>query len=214
MRKLLAVLSIFAIALFGITEIQASTVVDQARCTSDATRFLGGMFGATPTNNDRDIMANAICYAWRQGTRLDFYDVDFEQVLGAVIYPLATQLQIDHEKDYLTTFYQLGQAFYYRNIEPTVEVEVGLSNPSVQALVSQAGFTAYAAGFSDGQTQNTGSAVNALASFVPQLLGVGFGFFLQIASFEVLGVSLLSIVAMMVGLTGLLITLKVATGGR
>ena len=94
------------------------------------------------------------------------------------------------------------------------DLNTHLFTPYLDFNISEASFTAYAAGFADGQTQTTGASVNALASFIPQVLGVGFGFFLQIASFEVLGVSLLSVVAMMVGLTGLLITLKVATGGR
>jgi len=65
------------------------------------------------------------------------------------------------------------------------DIVEGLLDPYFSQSISDAAFSAYTAGFADGQTQTTGTSVNALASFIPQVLGVGFGFFLQIASFEV-----------------------------
>lgn len=94
------------------------------------------------------------------------------------------------------------------------DLSTHLFTPYLDFNISEAAATAYASGFSKGVTSTTGSSVNALTSFIPQLLGVGFGFFLQIASVEVLGISLLSIVALMVTLAGTLVTIKVMTGGR
>jgi hypothetical protein len=213
MKKLLSVLALFALLFTSVTQVQAfePQAFDQATALRDAERFLKGL-GYNPTSNQINDQANAFFYAYRQGTLGNLtYNPDNEYVID-LIFVNATQAQIDLEKSVLENLWREGLKVHFRI--SANEVEVGLNSVSVQELVSQASFTAYAAGFADGQTQTTGSSVNALASFIPQVLGVGFGFFLQIASFEVLGVSLLSVVAMMVGLTGLLITLKVATGGR
>jgi hypothetical protein len=208
MKKLLAVLSIFALAFTGITQVSA---LSQSEALTQAERFIRGFGYTSYTQNDIDLQANAFYFAFSRGRQGLTYDAANEYVIDLII-PAATQDMINHEIDVLQNYYIQG-ALENQRLQVT-NVQPALNTIEIQTLVSQAGFTAYAAGFADGQNSNTGSSVNALASFVPQLLGVGFGFFLQIASFEVLGVSLLSVLAMMVGLTGLLITLKVATGGR
>jgi hypothetical protein len=208
MKKILAILSIFALAFTGITQVSA---LSQSEALTQAERFIRGFGYTSYTQNDIDLQANAFYFAFSRGRQGLTYDAANEYVIDLII-PSATQDMINHEIDVLQNYYIQG-ALENQRLQVT-NVQPALNTIEIQTLVSQAGFTAYAAGFADGQNSNTGTAVNALASFVPQLLGVGFGFFLQIASFEVLGVSLLSVVAMMVGLTGLLITLKVATGGR
>jgi hypothetical protein len=208
MKKLFIVLALFAVTLIGITDIKA---ISQSRSAISAQQYYGQIW-TNANAGDRQILEDGPKY---------FYDAGFagtavssaDGSLNYINYQ-PTQAELDAEYEYLYAFYEIGVKDKFIADNRTIEVEVGLNSVSVQELVSQASFTAYASGFADGQTQTTGSSVNALASFIPQVLGVGFGFFLQIASFEVLGVSLLSVVAMMVGLTGLLITLKVATGGR
>jgi len=209
MKKLFIVLSLFATTLIGITSISA---LSQGQSLTDAERFLKGI-GYNPTQNDIELQANAFFFAFRQGSRGNIYDPNNEYVVDLIV-PGASQALIDLEITMLTTYYREGLVVFARNQNPIDFLEIGINNPQVAELVSQAAAIAYANGFQQGITNTTGTSVNALTSFVPQLLGVGFGFFLQVASVEVLGISLLSIVALMVTLSGTLITIKVMTGGR
>jgi hypothetical protein len=211
MRKLLSVLTVLALIFTGFTQVQAfePQAFDQATALRDAERFLRGL-GYSPTTNDIELQANAFYYAYRQGTLGNLsYDVDNETALD-LIFVSPSQDEIDLEKSILERLWSEGLKVYFRISENTAS----LDSEAVQSLISGAAATAYAQGFGDGQTQTTGTSVNALASFVPQVLGVGFGFMLQIASFEVLGVSLLSVIALMVTISGTLLALKVTTGGR
>jgi hypothetical protein len=215
MRKLLSVLTVLALIFTGFTQVQAfePQAFDQATALRDAERFLRGL-GYSPTTNDINLQANAFYFAYRQGALGNLnYNVDNETALDLILVS-PTQDQLDLEKSILERLWTEGLRVYFRVIIQEENVQEAINSVAVQDLISSAALTAYAQGFGDGQTQTTGTSVNALASFVPQVLGVGFGFMLQIASFEVLGVSLLSVIALMVTISGTLLALKVTTGGR
>jgi uncharacterized protein YggT (Ycf19 family) len=84
--------------------------------------------------------------------------------------------------------------------------EVIISGSSV--FINQA----YNEGFSDGLNNATGTAVNALTAFIPQMLGVTFAFFFTVLSFEVLGVSALSIIGTLLAISVAIITFKLFLG--
>ena len=71
---------------------------------------------------------------------------------------------------------------------------------------------AYTEGFADGLNNATGTAVNALTAFVPQMLGVVFAFFFTVLSFEVLGVSALSIIGTLLAISVAIVTFKLFLG--
>jgi len=208
MKKLLLFLSIFSISIFGVLDIYA---ISDARSASSAQQYYGQIWD-NASSGDRVILEEGPKY---------FYDAGFA---GTAVSPSdgslnyinyqPTQAELDAEYEYLFVFYEIGIKDKFIADNRTNEVQVGIDSESVQNLISGAAAAAYAEGFGAGQTQTTGTAVNALASFVPQVLGVGFGFMLQIASFEVLGISLLSVIALMVTLSTTLLALKVMTGGR
>lgn len=208
MKKLLSILTIFALTFTGITQVSA---ISDARSSTSAIQYYGQIW-TNANAADRLILESGPKY---------FYDAGFD---GTAVSPAdgslnyinyqPTQLELDAEYQYLFGFYELGIKDKFISDNRTNEVQIGLDSPEVQQLVSQSAAISYAEGFADGVTNTTGTSVNALASFVPQLLGVGFGFFLQVASVEVLGVSLLSLVALMVTLSGTLVVIKVMTGGR
>lgn len=70
----------------------------------------------------------------------------------------------------------------------------------------------YAQGFSRGLANATGTGVNAVTAFIPQMLGVTFAFFFQILSFQVFGVSALTILGTLLALSIGILTFKLFFG--
>lgn len=92
------------------------------------------------------------------------------------------------------------------------DLEVGLLTPYFQANFSGSAATAYADGFARGLANATGTGVNAVTAFIPQILGVTFAFFFQILSFQVFGVSALTILGTLLALSIGILTFKLFFG--
>ena len=77
------------------------------------------------------------------------------------------------------------------------------------AIQYQSGFNA---GFAQGLSNATGTSVNAVTAFIPQMLGVTFAFFFQVLSFQVFGVSALTILGTLLALSIGILTFKLFFG--
>lgn len=207
MRKLIAIFSIFTLSLVGLTQIQAfePQAFNQEVALRDAERFLKGLRGGTPSANDINLQANAFWYAYRQGfIENENYDPNNEYVID-IIYANATQQEIDLEISILERLYQEG-------ITAAQRTRTELSQQQIDNVVNLAVSNAYQDGFTAGLNNATGTSVNAVTAFIPQMLGVTFGFFFQVLSFQVFGVSALTILGTLLSLSIGILTFKLFFG--
>ena len=201
MKRIVIFTSFLAFIFVGLLQISA---LSQGDAYEQAERFHRSL-GYSPTTNDIEQQANAFWYAYRQGFNQESYDPSNEYVLD-LIYVGVTQDEIDFEIDLLTNLYNLGLA------KAEVNTFGDILSPQIQELISSSAISAYADGYAQGLANATGTSVNAVTAFIPQMLGVTFAFFFQVLSFQVFGVSALTILGTLLALSIGILTFKLFFG--
>ena len=198
MKKYLMIIPFLSLFLFSNLESLEARTIQQS--FDDAERFLEVIYPSY-NQNDLDLMANSIWFAFRQGSRNLPWDYTNESVLPLIMNPTNEQLAL--EEVFLKAYYQEGLLTFQRT-NPT-------STSDINTLLEQTYETAFNDGYSSGLIASETEA-NIIVSFIPQLLGVVFAFFFTILSFQVFGVSALNIIGTLLALSVGILTYKIFFG--